>query len=296
MKHTPSTQALRALDSFARHGSVWRAAQELNLTRSAVSHQLRLLERDLGFAMFTRVGTGIELTPKGAAFAGDVATALALIHASAARNASQDLTGHLTISSTPGFAVSWLGPKLEKFRAICPEITLSIITPDRLDDISNPAADAFITFARGHAQGVEMELLQQVSFTPLISPVLLNRLGGVSSPGDVLKADLLHLGDTANWQEWLTQAGVTTRPARPGIVFSDMNLVYTAAIKAQGIAMGDELTCREAMENGQLLRPFDLAIQSPDAYYLAIPAAKAGAGNVQSFRRWILDEVAAELQ
>ncbi|RVC19557.1 LysR family transcriptional regulator, partial [Mesorhizobium sp. M7A.F.Ca.AU.002.02.1.1] len=72
----PSTQALRALDSFARHGSVWRAADELHLTRSAVSHQLRLLERDLGFDLLERIGKGVALTPRGQRYASDVRKAL----------------------------------------------------------------------------------------------------------------------------------------------------------------------------------------------------------------------------
>jgi len=73
MSRIPSTQALRALESFARHGTVWQAADELNLTRSAVSHQLRLLERDLGFRLMNRIGTRVELTPQGVAYAADIA-------------------------------------------------------------------------------------------------------------------------------------------------------------------------------------------------------------------------------
>ena len=82
----PSTQALRALVSFARHGTVWQAADELNLTRSAVSHQLRMLERDLDFHMLNRVGTRVELTTQGQSYADDVRQALLAISGSAARN------------------------------------------------------------------------------------------------------------------------------------------------------------------------------------------------------------------
>ena len=96
MARIPSTQALRALDSFARHGLVWKAAEELNLTRSAVSHQLRLLERELGFSLFSRAGTGIVLTARGRAYASDVRQALTLISQSASRHAGNALTGPLT--------------------------------------------------------------------------------------------------------------------------------------------------------------------------------------------------------
>lgn len=291
MQRLPSTQALRALESFARHGAVWKAAQELHLTRSAVSHQLRLLEKDLGFTLFNRVGTRIELTSRGRAFANDVRSALSLISGSASRNAGGGLSGQLTVSCTPGFAASWLSPKIERFRATCPDVTLSIITPELLDDVSNPDADLFIAFSDDGMKGVEVELLKEVEFSPLISPVLLNRLGNLHEPADVFQCDLLHLADRDDWRAWLQLAGLPTETARPGIVFADMNLVYNAVIKAQGIAMGDEFICREAMATGQLLRPFDLAIKSPKSYYLAIPPSKADIANVVAFRQWILDEL-----
>ncbi len=86
----PSMQALRALDSFARHGSVWRAADELSLTRSAVSHQLRLLERDLGFELLERIGKGVALTVRGKRYASDVRKALAMLGDAGSQRDRQD--------------------------------------------------------------------------------------------------------------------------------------------------------------------------------------------------------------
>ncbi|MCE8006921.1 LysR substrate-binding domain-containing protein [Aestuariivita sp.] len=291
MQRIPSTQALRALESFSRHGAVWKAADELNLTRSAVSHQLRLLERDLGFSLFHRVGTRLELTRQGRSYAADVRNALAAISGSAARNAGRGLSGSLTVSCTPGFASSWLTPKVSRFRAVCPDITLSVTLPTQLDDVTNPNADVFIVFSDHNMAGVETELLQSVAFTPMISPILLNRLGGLHNPEDVLQADLLHLTDHSDWVSWLAAAGQSKDAAHTGVIFADLNLVYTAARHAQGIAMGDDFICREAMETGQLLRPFDLSIESSKSYYLAIPPAKADIPSVVAFRRWILDEL-----
>ena len=291
MPRIPSTQALRALECFSRHGTVWAAAEELNLTRSAVSHQLRLLERDLGFPLFNRIGTRIELTVRGRAYATDVRRALSVIAGSAARNAGHGLSGSLTISCTPGFAATWLCTKLERFRATCPDVALSIVTPRRLDDVSNPGVDLFIAFGEGNMPGVEVELLQEVEFAPLISPILLNRLGGLQEPADVLRADLLHLASRDDWADWILLAGLPEDAVNSGVVFADMNLVYAAAMNAQGIAMGDEFICHEAMESGQLIRPFDLTIKSPKSYYLAVPPEKADIAMVSAFRRWILDEL-----
>lgn len=289
MSRIPSIQALRALECFARHGTVWAAADELNLTRSAVSHQLRLLERDLGFDLFNRVGTRIELTPRGRAYADDVRGALSAIAGSAARNAGHGLSGTLTVSCTPGFAAFWLAPRIGDFRSTCPEVDLRIITPVRLDDVSRPEADIFIAFGDGTMQGVEIELLQRVEFAPLISPILANRLGGIETPADVLRAGLLHLGDGTDWRRWLQAAGLPQAAADRGPVMSDMNLVYAATIAGQGVSMGDVIIGNAAMEVGQLIRVGDVRIASPDAYYLCKPPQKAAFEPALAFRRWIIE-------
>ncbi|MGB7322730.1 MAG: LysR substrate-binding domain-containing protein [Albidovulum sp.] len=293
MSRIPSTQALRALESFSRHGTVWQAAEDLNVTRSAVSHQLRLLERDLGFRLLNRVGTRIELTAQGAAYAQDIRRALTSIAGSAARNAGRGVSGALTVSCTPGLAATWLCPKIGLFREACPDVSLTITTPRRLDDVSNPDVDVFISFGSGNLPGMQVELLREVEFTPLCSPVLLNRLGGLSDPQDVGRAGLLHLQGREDWAAWFRRAGLDEATAGSGPVFADMNLVYAAALNAQGIAMGDEFICHEAMVSGQLLRPFDLAIPSPRSYHLVLAPEKAGNPAVAAFCGWLRSALVA---
>ncbi|MBS0564152.1 MAG: LysR family transcriptional regulator [Proteobacteria bacterium] len=291
MSRVPSTQALRALESFARHGTVWQAADELNLTRSAVSHQLRLLERDLGFRMMNRIGTRVELTPQGHAYAADVRRALSMISGSATRNASRGVTGTLTVSCPPGFASSWLCPKIGGFYEAFPDVVLSVVTPRRLDDVSNPDVDIFITFGHGNQPGMDVELLKEVMFTPLCSPILLNRLDGLDSPATLLRATLLHLTDFQDWEAWFVLAGLPAEAAHGGIRFSDMNLVYAASLEAQGVSMGDEFICQQAMQSGLLVRPFDLAIRSPRGYFMVVPPEKSGNPAGAAFRDWLRDEL-----
>ncbi|PZO80274.1 MAG: transcriptional regulator [Mesorhizobium amorphae] len=289
----PSTQALRALDSFARHGSVWRAADELHLTRSAISHQLRLLERELGFAILRRAGKGVELTPQGRRYAHQTAKALALLASAGERNEGRGLSGSFAISCTPGFASLWLCPRIAEFGRLHPGVSLSVLTPRRLDDVSDQAADAFIAYGDGAWENKAVEPLCEVAFTPLCAPSLLNRLGGLQRPADVLRADLLHLDDTADWARWLALAKVDNPDPAGGIYFSDMNLAFSAAVAGQGIAMGDELTSRKALHEGRLVKPFDLAIKSPRSYFLVCDHAKAGNPVLDAFARWLrarLDE------
>lgn len=291
MKRIPSTQALRALDSFTRHGSVWKAADELNLTRSAVSHQLRLLERDLGFQLLNRIGTKIELTEQGLGYALDVRKALNTIAGSAVRHANRGVSGSINVCCTPGFASSWLCSHISSFREAHPDVKLAISTPMRLDDVSNPDVDVFISFGTGYWPDMTVELLVEVEFTPLCSPVLINKTVWLSDPSDIRRACLLHLVDADDWEEWLTTAGVDPAFAQTGITFSDMNLVYAAAMSGQGIAMGDEFICRNAMASGQLVRPFDINIRSKRSYYLVVSEAKADNKTVVAFCDWLKEEV-----
>ncbi|WP_307437657.1 LysR substrate-binding domain-containing protein [Labrys monachus] len=283
----PSTQALRALDSFARHGSVWRAADELNLTRSAVSHQLRLLERDLGFDLLERHGKGVILTARGRHYANDVRKALTVLGDAALQYGNKGIGGSLSVSCTPGFASLWLCTHIAEFQEMYPDVSLRILTPRRLDDVSNADIDIFIAFGDGNWPNKAVELLCEVEFTPLCSPALLNKIGGLNEPADVLHAPLLHLDNFDDWTRWLALTNVENSDAECGIIFSDMNLVYSAATAGQGIAMGDELTCRTAMISGHLVRPFDRAIKSPRAYFLVMEHAKVDHAVSRAFADWL---------
>lgn len=291
MPRIPSTQALRALESFARLGTVWQAADELHLTRSAVSHQLRLLERDLGFQLLNRVGTRIELTLQGQGYAREIRRALVTIAGSAVRHSGRGVTGELKLSCPPGFAATWLCTRIGGFHTAYPDVQLAVVTPRWLDDVSNPNVDIFIAFGFPNALGPAAQVLKKVEFTPLCSPALLNRLGGIAKPADLLRTNLLHLQDYSDWSEWFQLAGLPVEEAQGGIVFSDMNLAYAAVLASQGVTMGDEFICHEAMSAGLLVRPFELAIQSPRSYMLVIPPEKIGFPAVDAFCQWLHAEL-----
>jgi len=287
----PSTQALRALDSFARHGSVWRAAEELHLTRSAVSHQLRLLERDLGFDLLDRVGKGVALTARGQRYAHDVHKALTML-GDAGEQHDGGIGGSFRISCTPGFASLWLCIHIAAFQEMHPNVSLSIVTPRRLDDVSNSDADVFIAFGDGNWPNRLTELLFDVRFTPLCSPSLLNKIGGLAKPADVLKTNLLHLGDFEDWIRWLSRTKVENPDPTRGIIFSDMNLLFSAVTAGQGIAMGDELTSHVPLADGRLVRPFNIAIRSPRSYYLVVDLVKSDHPVLPVFRDWLKTSLA----
>ncbi|MBL8581772.1 MAG: LysR family transcriptional regulator [Rhizobiaceae bacterium] len=289
--HLPSIQALRALDGLARLGSMLRASQEMNLTPSAISHQLRSLEADLGQQLVERDGKGVVLTAFGRRYAEQVGKALSLIQQAGAGSEQQELSGGLSISCVPGFAIFWLCNYLEEFRSLYPKINLTISTPHRLDDVHNRGADLFIAFGTGNWPGMKAELLAEIEFAPYCCPRMAQERGGQIRLDDVDDMPLLHMGNYDDWTRWFAACGLVGNAQR-GIVFSNMYLVLSATVSGLGIAIGDNLTCRAALRQGQLIRPFEQSIRSIASYYLVSEPDAMERPICKVFRDWLTAKLA----
>ena len=292
MSHLPSMKALRALEAVGRLGSVRQAAEELSLTRSAVSHQLRFLEEDLGFALTERDGRGIVLTVRGERYAREVRGALRTLALAHAQTSSTELAGRLTISCTPGFATYWLCPNIARFVGDHPNIDLTIVSPRRLDEVTTPGVDVFIAYGQGDWTDMWVEPLTELQFSPVCSPTLLQQ--GLREPGDLARFPLLHLLDENDWVRWRAAARVTGVDARRGIAFSDMNLTLSAAIAGQGIAMCDTLISRNTLSSGALVQPFsETTIPTPGAYYIVADPTTVEGPLAQAFLGWLHGQLSA---
>jgi LysR family glycine cleavage system transcriptional activator len=280
-------QALKALEAFARLGTVWEAAAELGLTRSAVSHRLAMLETILGFEVASRSGKGIALTPRGRRYARDVQRSLILLADAHEEGSSKPIEGSLRVSSTAGFASMWLCNHIASFHAEYPNLRLQIVTSRELDEAADRDVDLFIAFGEGNWPKHTVQHLYDVDFLPMCSPALQNTLGGLGQPQDVLRFPLLHLQQWDDWRQWLAANGVDFPQRRPGICFSDMMLVLTAAIAGQGIMMGDEITCAGALAAGQLVSPFSTKIKSRGGYYLLRSRQQRPSPAMLAFTRWL---------
>jgi LysR family glycine cleavage system transcriptional activator len=282
----PPLHALQALDAFARLGTVWEAAEDLGITRSAVSHRLGLLESALGFELAARSGKGVALTSRGKRYAEDVRKSLALLAEAHEERAGKPVEGELCICSTPGFASMWLCNHIGSFHEQYPDLALQIVTGSELDEASNRDADLFIVFGEGNWPSHTVQHLYDVEFLPLCSPALQNMHGGLNQPADVRRHPLLHLRQTDEWRQWLDASGVDL-PARSGVIFSDLMLVQTAAISGQGIMMGDEITCAGALAAGQLVAPFSAKIKARGGYYLLRSRQRRPTPAMLAFTRWL---------
>ena len=282
----PSLQAIRALDALSRLGSMASAADELNVTRSAVSHQLNSLESLLGFAVTTKVGRNVQLTPAATRYLREASKALEMLAGASTLETSPRLSGTLKVSCAPGFATACLCPHIDSFQQLHPEVSIQLSTPRELGDVSSPDVDLFITFGHGNWPGFYAPLLAEIEMTPVCSPSLLNARGGLATARDLARFPLIHLVATNNWSRWLTAAKADIDSTR-GVICTDLHLVLSAVLAGQGVALGDTLTSGASLEIGALVRPFPLTIRSTMAYYTLTRQDKTGLLIVEAFRAWL---------
>ncbi|KJZ46813.1 MULTISPECIES: LysR substrate-binding domain-containing protein [Pseudomonas] len=292
----PSMTALRALDAVARTGSVSVAARELNLTRSAISHQISKLEECVGFALTERIGRGIGLTYQGERYAREVHGILLNLLDAGQLIDDQEISGRLCVSCAPGFATYWLCHHIGAFLRQYPQVQLQLISPRTPDDTNNPNVDLFIAYGIGDWPEMNVEEIVALRFFPVCSPRLINALGGLKNPQELSTYPLLHMTDYSDWRIWLTAAGASGVNALSGILFSDAHCAQSACIAGQGIAIGDNLISGDALSKGLLVRPFDIGIDLHRGYYLATDPQKADRAVVQAFSNWVKTQLQSSRQ
>ncbi|WXL26443.1 LysR substrate-binding domain-containing protein [Ectopseudomonas mendocina] len=294
----PSMTALRALDAIARLGSVSAAADELSLTRSAISHQISSLENSLGFTLTERQGRGIVLTSAGERYARDVHRILNALEEAGRSIDSISVGGRLTVSCPPGFASYWLCQHIGDFVRQFPQVQLQLISPRSPDDVSNSQADLFIAYGIGDWPNMQVEPIVPLRFFPVCSPRLIHALGGLKSVHDLSRFPLLHMNDHSDWRVWLNAARAKhlDLEQHSGVVFDDANCAQAACIAGQGVAMGDNLLSGDALAQGLLVSPFDIAIDSLRGYYLISTPEKSQRPSVEAFNQWLKNQLKTSAQ
>ncbi len=291
----PALAALRALEASARLGSFTRAATELSVSQSAVSHAIAGLERHLGHALFDRVPGGLELTAAGRRYLAHVVDALASLRA--AEQALRPARGRerqLTVSVSPSFAAKWLAPRLSAFATANPDLDLRISANPQHIDFDDGEVDLAVRHGDGHWPGLEAVRLAEETLFPACAPELARRLK-LRSPRDLAAAPLLHHRDIDAWRAWFVAAGLRSAARRlAGAQFNEMSLVIDAAVAGQGVALVRSALAARDLASGRLVRPLPLSIAAPYAYWIVCPPGNSTLAKVRRFREWLAAEAAAD--
>jgi len=312
----PPLSSLRAFEAAARHLSFKNAAQELSVTPTAISHQIKTLEDYLNQELFVRLTRSLELTPQGEAMLPKVREGLECFAAAVESAAAHPAQGRLIVMVPPSFATRWLVPRLRSFALAAPNLRLQVIRdlsaidgfpperggPFESVDLREEDSMVVIRFGHGDYPGYQVERMFGSDYIAVCSPKLLQGEHALRTPQDMRQQVLLY-DDTASewagpsWDEWFRLAGVEppeNLAVQAGPHFSDSGMVYVAALDGLGVALASKPLVATALSQGRLVAPFDISVAQTFAYYLVTPKATANRTAVLAFRQWLLQQAMAE--
>lgn len=290
--HLPPIKGILAFDAVGRLGSVSKAADELNLTVSAVSHQLANLETFVGRRLLERSPRGMTLTIHGERFQRDIAGALTLLVSAAQNVRSGETAEVLRIHAVPSFASLWLMPRLPSFRLQHPTMRVHLTASYGEAEFSRGAVDVDIRYGPVHGRDLHVESVFSEEILPLISPRLKAKLD-IQSPEDLVNQELIESELTMiQWPHWFAAHGVPVSPSNYVLSFDRTSMVLDAAIQGLGIALDSHRTAEGALRRGDLVPVFEDRKGMPvRAHHLVYPRAHAQWERVERFTHWLRAEV-----
>ena len=285
----PSPTALRSFEAAARHLSFTRAAQELFVTQSAVSHQVRGLEDELGVRLFLRLPRQLRLTESGEALFLTLRESFDRIEDSVQDLKAGNVADPLRISLTSYFASRWLTRRLGSFSALHPQVEMQLHLINGDVDFKRMDLDIAIIWGSGDWPGLEAELLMPIEITVVCSPDLLANGPSLENIADLQHHRLLHETGQTLWETWFAATGnIDVEPER-NLVMDDPNVLHQAAIEGQGIALGARALLDDEISRGVLMQPFDQSVEIGGYYIVHVPGARARP-NVAAFFDWLIRE------
>lgn len=291
MFRLPSLNALRCFEASARSGSFSRAAVELNVTQSAVSHQIRQLEQWFGVQLFDRLGRQTVPTPKGNELARALAEAFDIMGAACKRLTERDGGPSLTIASLPSIATFWLIPRLSRFFTENPDISVKVVYAFHGQKIDFSESDIAIVWGRGEWDDCIATKFIDGDTVAVCNPNYLDRQGPFPTPADIAGKTLLHDTNRLDWQNWMRHAGLRNPDVAPGPVYEDFNMLRAAALAGQGIALCPRAGVIDDLASGRLVQLFDVAIKQDYGYHMIEPVAGSDRRGtaLARFKLWLQD-------
>lgn len=296
----PSLSALRAFEAVGRLLSYQRAASELHVTPSAVSHQIKALESCLGVALLCMVNRRLSLTAAGDKYFPHVSQSLRQL--SVATTALRQSKGArvLRVTVAPTIATWWLIPKLDRFLAAFPDVSLDVLATTVGTDFALGQFDVAIRYSRRIQNGLHATALGKNECFPVCSPLLMSESFPLRKVADLQHHALINTRDErlveepiGNWDGWLKTTNHATISGARQIYLSPRNLTLQAVAQGLGVGLARTLLAAEAMASGQLICPFGPALPLSANYYIVCPESSAQDPDIVAFRDWLLAEAAA---
>ncbi len=292
--HLPSTSQLRTFEASARHLSFTRAAEELFLTQSAISHQINGLEELVQQKLFLRQNRRLILTSQGHEFLLIVRKVLPMLQRSVEKMREGNASKKITISTLPSIAATWLVSKLGRLRCAFPDIDLMVIASDTPDNFSSgDTVDFAINFSHPVSKDMWQRKIMDEYYLPVCAPSLLeNSERPLRQPSDLAQHTLIHQDDTLGWNGWFSYYELNTVTPEHILSFSHGDLAIQAAIEGQGVALARRLMVQRALEQRNLIPLFNKPLPTRRKYMIITPQENVENTVMMDIIHWLSEEAA----
>ena len=281
--------ALRTFEVAARRLSFKDAADELCVSPTTVSNQIRELERDWRCKLFIRKTRAVVLTDEGRTLSAVLTQSFADIHR-AVEDRIHKSRRTVTLAVGPIFGARWMIPRLGAFRQAFPHIDLVLRDSPRITDAVMMDTHLAVDWGVGDWSGLESHKLLDVTYAPVLSAQLLQERGGLDTPSDLAHYPILHQRDRSEWMSWLSDVGCSDLEISQESTITDSNLVIRAATEALGVALGILPFVQSELESGQLVKPFEHELTPGRSFYLLAKPSGERTSEVAAVLRWLLKQ------
>jgi DNA-binding transcriptional LysR family regulator len=297
----PALDLLVGFEAAARHLSFTRAGEELFLTQSAVSRQIKELEEQLGVELFQRRHRALALTEAGRSFYASAAQVLTTMREATERLRTQAGKKSLSVTTTHSFAALWLIPRLAGFTRSHPGVDVRITAETRVQDLERDGLDVAIRHGPASLAGSTAVRLMGERVFPVCSPKLMkDRARPLRQPKDLRQHCLLQYDDPdgrhpwLHWKTWLEVEGIAELRPVATLSFSGYEQIIPAALAGHGVALGRSPLVRDLLASGELVAPFKSSADPARAYYAIVSRTAAGRPEVGAFVDWMKREAAGK--
>ena len=291
----PSMNSLVCFEAVYRLGSITQAAEELNMTQSAVSRRIQSMEAQLGLQLFRRERKRLFLEPAAERYGQDMSQILSEIEASTARFISHNQSiGLLTVAVPPTFGSRWLVPKLNEFIASHHGLDLNLVSKIKPFNFDTEDIDIAIHFGMNDWQGARLDFLMPEHVIPVCAPSLIEK----QRPADInaiLDYPLVHHTTRPKlWNMWCDNFGLATNRIKSGPRFEHYAHVIQAAVNGIGFALIPDFLVRKEVLRGDLVVPIHARMKCEEAYYFACPHKLRGDKRITAFANWVKQQCVVE--
>lgn len=298
-RHIPPLKTLLAVEATARCGSFSKAAAELNVTQSAVSHLVGHAEKYLGARLFDRASRPIRLTLEGQRYVGGLVAGLDILKAEGQHLQDRQAAQTLTVSCNLGNGNFWLLPRLKRFHERHPDITVNLVTTYQgLAELTD-GIDVAVRFGKGEWADCHSQLLYRERIVPVASATYLDHASPIRRPKDLLKHTLLHAHAIDktwfDWNQWFEHFDVVCPATLPGPGFDNHVLMMQAALTGAGVALGWKGTAGDFVRKRQLVEVLSDTIDVDGGLYLVTKRNAYPSRALASFSAWLQEEAEADI-